>query len=538
MYLRTRPFIIIVSLWIVAIIIIALLTRPGRAAAQAGCNVRSDWPTYTIRRGDTLYLIARRYNSTTLILATANCLTNSNRIYAGQTLHVPGAGGATLPPITNATKPITFQPYEGGYLLWWAESGEIWELTGAQSGSLVSYPSRTYGGLPDNPVRDATPPNRVRPIMGFGRLWGNFALVRNQLGWATASEQSFISSVNYDAVSRRYLFTVPGGHTLFSDGHTWNLFTGTLPTQPPPQPTITPLPGGLVSIPASYQPFENGFMIWDSSSSMITAYFGTNGGTIAGFASTTYGSLPDNRIGNPPLARFSPILGIGKVWGNNEWVRNQLGWATSQELSYGMLVRHSMGETSFDFQIPVGREYAWVFNMNYRTWNYESSSPVPVVQPAAPPVVATATSATTTGFDVTTNAAYQVFENGFMVWRADTGDIWVFPKQSNVNYFGQFDYQNLPDNPVTDTPPTARLSPINGFGRVWGNVSQIRSALGWAMDAEQNYSATLHTIYVPSPDGVKSIRGLCLNLPDGRSAQYPQYVDETTIIWGYVDSCG
>jgi hypothetical protein len=191
-----------------------------------------------------------------------------------------------------------------------------------------------------------------------------------------------------------------------------------------------------------------------------------------------------------------------------------------------------MGESSYDFQIPVGRQYAWVFNMNSRTWNYESSSPIPT----NPPVLPTATVSGDPA--VTTNAAYQVFENGFMIWRADTGDIWVFPKQANVNYFGQPDYQNLPDNPVTETPPTARLSPINGFGRVWGNVSQIRSALGWAMDTEKSYQATLHPLQVVSPDGTKSIRGLCLNLPDGRSAQYPQYVNDTTIVWGYVDSCG
>ena len=529
--MRSKPFVLFLILWMAAVIVIALMTRP--AAAQVGCSVRTDWPTYTVVRGDTLYLIARRYNATTTILTIANCLTNSNRIYVGQQLRVPGAGGgATLTPVPSAIKPITFQPYEGGYLLWWAESGEIWELTGAQGGSLTSYPSRTYGGLPDNPVRDVTPPNRVRPIMGFGRLWGNFPLVRSQLGWATASEQSFISTLHYDAVSRSTIFTVPGGRTLFSDGRTWTLFTGTLPTQPPPQPTVTPLPPGIISVRASFQAFESGFMTWDASTGFISAYFGTNGGTVASFAPSAYAALPENHFSIPPPGRFSPILGFGKVWGNNDWVRNQLGWATSLELSYAMSVRHSMGESSFDFQIPVGRQYAWVFNMNYRTWNYESGSPIPT----NPPIAATATS--TTGLVVTTNAAYQVFENGFMIWRGDTGDIWVFPKQANVNYFGQFDYQNLPDNPVTETPPTARLSPINGFGRVWGNVSQLRSALGWAMDTEKSYQATLHTIHVASPDGTKSIRGLCLNLPDGRSAQYPQYVNDTTIVWGYVDSCG
>ncbi|MEO8606520.1 MAG: LysM peptidoglycan-binding domain-containing protein [Chloroflexota bacterium] len=532
--MRTKSFFIMLGLWILFVIVVILALPPARA--QAACSVRSDWPTYTVARGDTLYLIARRYSATTTILAIANCLTNSNTIYVGQQLRVPGAGGgATLTPIPSTeTKPITFQPYEGGYLLWWAESGDIWELTGAQGGSLTNYPSRTYGDLPDNPVQDSTPANRVRPIMGFGRLWGNFALVRSQLGWATTSEQSFISTVNYDAVSRKTIFTVPGGRTFFSDGHSWSLFTGTIPTPPPPQPTVTP--PGVLNVSAAFQPFEHGFMVWDSSNGLITAYFGTNGGTIASFPSSDYAYLPENRISNPPPGRFSPILGFGKVWGNNDSVRNQLGWATSQELSYAMAVRHSAGETSFDFQIPVGREYTWIFNYNYRTWNYESGSPIPTSPPVVLPPATPAPS--TNGFVVTTNAAYQVFEDGFMIWRADTGDIWVFPKHVNVNYFSLLDYQNLPDNPVKDTPPTARLLPINGFGRVWGNVSQIRSALGWALDTEKSYSATLHIIHVMSPDGVKSLSGLCLNLPDGSSVQFPQYADATTITWGLVDSCG
>jgi hypothetical protein len=139
-------------------------------------------------------------------------------------------------------------------------------------------------------------------------------------------------------------------------------------------------------------------------------------------------------------------------------------------------------------------------------------------------------------FTVTTNAAYEIFENGFMIWRADTGEIRVFSKNDVVSFYSQGDYQNLPDNPVTDTPPTARISPINGFGRIWGNNQSIRDALGWAMDTEKSYQATFHAIYVASPDGVQSTSGECFNLPDGRGAQYPQFVGNAAT-WDYVDSC-
>ena len=540
--MRTKPFVLFLILWMAAVVIIALMTRP--AAAQAGCSVRTDWPTYTVVRGDTLYRIARRYNATTTILVTANCLTNKDRIYAGQQLRVPGAGGgATLTPVPSmSVKPITFQPYEGGYLLWWAESGEIWELTGAQSGSLTTYPSRSYGGLPDNPVQDVTPPNRVRPIMGFGRLWGNFSTVRSQLGWATSSEQSFISTLIYDPVFRNYTFTIPGGRTLYSDGRTWNIFTGTIPTPPPPPPNPTFPAQGNQSVQASYQAFEHGFMIWRADTGEITVYFGSNGGGVSVFPSVSYGGLPDNVINNPPLGYFSPILGFGKVWGNFSNVRNQLGWGTTFELSYSMLITIDGTPGGFKFIVPSGRSYVWVLNDRNRTWAYTTA---PDLNGAALPAVAQAVvlpttqpSTSTPETAINTNVAYETFENGFMIWRADTGEVWVFPKHLDVSYFGQSDYQNLPDNPVTDTPPEARLAPINGFGRVWGNIAQVRNALGWALDGEKSYSATLHTIYVPSPDGVKSIPGYCFNLPDGSSVKYPQYVDSTTITWELVDSCG
>jgi LysM repeat protein len=625
--------------------------------------VRGDWPAYTVARGDTLYRIAQRYSTTTTILSSANCLTNSNRIYVGQVLRVPGAGGVvSQPPIQGANRPITFQPYEGGYMLWWAETGEIWVLSGAQNGSITTYPARSYGSLPDNPVGTATPTNRVRPIMGFGRVWGNFNNVRTQLGWATAPEQSYISMFSYDPASRKSIFTVPGGRTLYSDGSIWNIFMGTPPTMPPPvpptampigsewttvrasyqpfengymtwrsdtgeirvyfgldngsqtgflpdfygnlpdnpftnppagrmrpilgfgrvwananavrdqlgwatapelgyfmqiqqstplvkiiavpagangatrwifsdrgiywaftdPPTETPVPTqtpGRVTTNAAYQPFENGFMTWQSDTGLILVYFGTNGGTAAGFPIDYYGNMPDNPFTNVPAGRVRPINGFGHVWGNIDWVRDQLGWATAPELGYMMQYEPASNLLYTRYSIPAGAggSIRWISNDRNRFWGYidgvaasaESDSLVEIAPPAVevteevPVIVPTATAELT----VTTEAAYQMFEHGFMIWRADTGDILVFPDHAEVNQFGQSDYENLPDNPVTDTPPQQRLSPINGFGRVWGNVEQVRNALGWALDGEHTYQATLHSIHVPSPDGVKSLMG-------------------------------
>lgn len=69
------------------------------------CILRTDWPTYTVSRGDTLSGIARRTSSTVAELTAANCLSDANLLFAGQVLYVPrlpGVPPAGSPSITIA----------------------------------------------------------------------------------------------------------------------------------------------------------------------------------------------------------------------------------------------------------------------------------------------------------------------------------------------------------------------------------------------------------------------------------------------------
>ena len=51
-----------------------------------------DYTDYTVRRGDTLWAIARRYHTTVEDIAQANGITDPNRIYVGQVLRIPTTG--------------------------------------------------------------------------------------------------------------------------------------------------------------------------------------------------------------------------------------------------------------------------------------------------------------------------------------------------------------------------------------------------------------------------------------------------------------
>lgn len=104
------------------------------------------------------------------------------------------------------------------------------------------------------------------------------------------------------------------------------------------------------------------------------------------------------------------------------------------------------------------------------------------------------------------SGAYQPFERGFMLWRGDDQSIVAFSKDGWYSYYQVGSYSGLADNPVTDIPPDGKVLPVSGFGRIWGNFTNIRDALGWALTSEQSYSMTIQTssapfYYLTMPDG-------------------------------------
>ncbi len=55
----------------------------------AGCTPRTDWPTYIVQVGDTLQGIADQAGTSIPDLVAANCISDPNSIFVGQSLYVP-----------------------------------------------------------------------------------------------------------------------------------------------------------------------------------------------------------------------------------------------------------------------------------------------------------------------------------------------------------------------------------------------------------------------------------------------------------------
>lgn len=131
----------------------------------------------------------------------------------------------------------------------------------------------------------------------------------------------------------------------------------------------------------------------------------------------------------------------------------------------------------------------------------------------------------------TTQAAYQRYERGFMIWLADSGDIWAFVdgQRPPWYHFNLGNYSGLPD--ATGNAPAGLIQPINGFGRVWANEKGInqptlKDELGWAVVPEVSYTATWQFF------GRTSHVHVYLTVPDGRVAD--AYSGLAGYFWSFV----
>ncbi len=103
--------------------------------------------------------------------------------------------------------------------------------------------------------------------------------------------------------------------------------------------------------------------------------------------------------------------------------------------------------------------------------------------------------------------AQQLFQNGMMIWREDTGEIWVMTHDETMLHVYEDTYIEGEPDP-TATPPSTFFVPVRGFGKVWAEMGGENSALGWATAPEGQISLTVqpagrvsYTEYIQLPEG-------------------------------------
>ncbi|MDJ0757198.1 MAG: hypothetical protein QNJ45_26940 [Ardenticatenaceae bacterium] len=145
-------------------------------------------------------------------------------IHEDNTWRYPGARQIpNLPAVSSF--PASIQHFENGMMLYWSETGTIWVLE--DSGRAHIFLSEDYGALPDNPIRQKAPAGLIKPIFGFGKVWGHFSYVRQELGWAVSTERSyhlsFERAVALHGPAVYFIVSLPDGRRIrLRDDQTWS----------------------------------------------------------------------------------------------------------------------------------------------------------------------------------------------------------------------------------------------------------------------------------------------------------------------------
>lgn len=97
---------------------------------------------------------------------------------------------------TDGVVYATAQQFEHGLMIWRSDNSDIWVLD--DSGTARYFSAVDYSPLPDNPIFGESP-LRLRPLFGFGKVWGNYPDVRGSIGWPVQWEIGFsmpVQSIN------------------------------------------------------------------------------------------------------------------------------------------------------------------------------------------------------------------------------------------------------------------------------------------------------------------------------------------------------
>ena len=130
-------------------------------------------------------------------------------------------------------------------------------------------------------------------------------------------------------------------------------------------------------VPAAYEPFDNGHMVWRGDTREIYVLY--DDGSYETYQDTWNEGEPISIEETPPQGLLPPVRGFGKLWTDQPAVRDRLGWATTEEIGYTMLIetvrvgRH--GLTGIYFRLPDNRVvYLYEFPATWEMLPQEKAS--------------------------------------------------------------------------------------------------------------------------------------------------------------------
>lgn len=329
-----------------------------------------------------------------------------------------------------------------------------------RDGEVFNFPLNAYAGLREN--RGGS----YGPYFGFGKVWANNRQIRELFGPAIWPEVGFQMGVHQEG-GTYYLRQTNGIIYKITPDNRWEYVT---------------------EMPKSGRPLI-----------------------------VSFDALPN------PAAPGTSIALNWNIQGSDVAILEQ--YDVTNDVMIGTLVDLPTFGTSF-FEVPIGvsaeaiRFTLYAANYSAGGERYTRLAQADVIVPISAPVI----------YENNPGATFQQFERGFMIWRADTNDIYVLYDARNVGangggpytiYFGS-EYAELPDNPIRRVP-AGRIRPENGFGKVWGNIPQVRNQIGWATLTETGYLAAAR---------LENNVPVAITIPDGRTV----YLNPSGNWWNWFDT--
>jgi hypothetical protein len=347
----------------------------------------------------------------------------------------------------NATMvSVVSQRFENGEMIYRQDNGDIYVISNS-SGQWWRIPSSQYGRLSEN--RQTAPSNRISPANGFGRIWANNETIRRELGWAANVEIGFEMRFTSLQSGELYLTRLNGIILELSTSGRWR--------------TVSSIPireGANISrFTLSSQSIAKGGTItvtWEASGADFVQLAMTDNANPTG-PSTVFDSMPLS--GSLDWTIPESIQGDVVV---TLWLVNHVN-STSPSCCYDFL-------TSLSRSLDVYQD---------------------------------------TSFRIDTNAAYQRFEEGFMLWREDNVEVRVFYDNGTWQVIQESTYALLVNNPyILPESCTFGAEIVNAFWAVWSGMVQWE--IGCPVNNEDGYTLRIQaqsngdfSYWLPSGDEIR-----------------------------------